>query len=168
MMNNKPEACIRRAVPGEEEAIHNAHMRSIREVCVKDHGEEEIKGWGYRPLGDRWIEAIKNDFVLVVEYRNEIYGVGHIKPVEKNDERYAYLYALYFTPDVIGLGLAKEMLEIFFENVRSWGIDVIKLDSTITAYSFYKKYGFQDNGEMQKVEIGGYPVTCYPMICYLK
>jgi hypothetical protein len=44
---------IRKAVPGEEQEIHKVHMRSIREVCVKDHGEEEIKGWGNRELGNR-------------------------------------------------------------------------------------------------------------------
>jgi hypothetical protein len=37
---------IREAKPGDESLIHEAHMRSIREVCIKDHGEEEIHGWG--------------------------------------------------------------------------------------------------------------------------
>jgi len=48
-------AKIRPARSGDEPAIHEAHMRSVREVCVKDHGEEEIRGWGNRLLGDRWI-----------------------------------------------------------------------------------------------------------------
>ncbi len=30
------EPIIRRAKPGDEKAIHEAHMRSIREVCVKN------------------------------------------------------------------------------------------------------------------------------------
>jgi hypothetical protein len=40
------ERIIRKAKVGDESGIHEAHMRSIREICVKDHGEEEIKGWG--------------------------------------------------------------------------------------------------------------------------
>ena len=49
-MNN---SIIRLARPGEEAQIHEAHMRSIREICIKDHGEEEVRGWGNRPLGNR-------------------------------------------------------------------------------------------------------------------
>ncbi len=30
------EPIIREAKPGDEAAIHEAHMRSIREICVKD------------------------------------------------------------------------------------------------------------------------------------
>ena len=35
-------AYIRKARTGDENGIHESHMRSIREVCVHDHGEEEI------------------------------------------------------------------------------------------------------------------------------
>ena len=38
-MNN---LIIRLARPGEEA---QAHIRSIREICIKDHGEEEVRGW---------------------------------------------------------------------------------------------------------------------------
>lgn len=90
------EIVIRAALKGEEAAIHDAHMRSIREVCVKDHGEEEIKGWGFRPLGDRWCSAIENEFVRVVEFDKKICGVGHLRIINKVNERaYAYLHALY-------------------------------------------------------------------------
>lgn len=46
---------IRKALQTDREKIYEAHMRSIREICVKDHGEEEVKGWGYRELGNRRI-----------------------------------------------------------------------------------------------------------------
>ena len=38
---------IRQARFGDELGIHEAHMRSIREVCIHEHGPGEIKGWGY-------------------------------------------------------------------------------------------------------------------------
>ena len=66
---------IRFAKPGDEPAIHDAHMRSIREICVKDHGTEEIKGWGHRELGDRWTKEIQNGTVWVVERNGCIHGV---------------------------------------------------------------------------------------------
>jgi hypothetical protein len=59
------DGLIRLARPGDEAAVHAAHMRSIREVCVKDHGEEEIRGWGFRDLGNRWVDAILRKEVWV-------------------------------------------------------------------------------------------------------
>jgi hypothetical protein len=50
---------IREARPGDESGMHEAQMRSIREVCIRDHGEEEVKGWGNRPLGDRWQKQVR-------------------------------------------------------------------------------------------------------------
>lgn len=162
------KAKIRLAVEGEEASIHESHMRSIREVCIKDHGEEEVKGWGFRPLTDRWIEAIKNEFVRVVEFDNKICGVGHLRTIRKeNEEPYTYLHALYLTPEVLGFGVGKELAMLLIEESRRIGVKCMKLDSTITAYGFYKGLGFIDNGEKKKVEIGGYPVTCFPMILNL-
>ena len=34
---------VRRAQFGDQVGIHESHMRSIREICVHDHGEEETK-----------------------------------------------------------------------------------------------------------------------------
>ena len=41
---------VRKATQDDRQGLHDAHMRSIREICVKDHGEDEIKGWGYTDL----------------------------------------------------------------------------------------------------------------------
>ena len=38
------EPIIREARSGDEAGIHEAHMRSIREVFLKDHGLEEVIG----------------------------------------------------------------------------------------------------------------------------
>lgn len=100
---------IRRARPGDEAAIHEAHMRSIREICVKDHGEEEIRGWGYRQLGDRWVRAIQEDFVQVVELDGKIQGFGHLRVLEKEGAQVAHLHGLYLTPEVVGLGLGRKI-----------------------------------------------------------
>lgn len=50
-------AIIRRAKIEDARAIHEAHMESIREVCVRDHGHEEIKGWGFREFNDSSLNA---------------------------------------------------------------------------------------------------------------
>jgi hypothetical protein len=55
---------IRRAKPGDAKAIHEAHMKSIQEVCSKDHSFEEISAWGNRPyLEEQRQNSINNDLI---------------------------------------------------------------------------------------------------------
>ncbi|HVJ66280.1 MAG TPA: GNAT family N-acetyltransferase [Bdellovibrionota bacterium] len=154
---------IRRARPGDEAAIHEAHMRSIREVCVREHGEEEIRGWGYRPLGTRWVDSIRNDNVWVVEAGEEIYGVAYVRIFSDEGVTRAHLHALYLTPEVIGFGLGRQLTVLMLDTARTAGAKFITLESSITAHEFYLKMGFADTGPKAQQEIAGYPVTYYPM-----
>jgi predicted N-acetyltransferase YhbS len=157
------EPIIRKAKPGEERAIHEAHMRSIREVCVKDHGIEEVSGWGNRPLGDRWIEAIENGDVLVVEFNGEIHGHGFMKIIDKDGNKTGFIQGLYLTAEVIGMGLGRKLTHLLLEKARLADVKTVALESTITAHGFYKKLGFKDAGPMVHEVIGGHPVRCIPM-----
>lgn len=165
-MSHSFQPLIRKARPGEEADLHEAHMRSIREVCSKDHTSLEIRGWGNRPLAGRWTEAIEKDFVLVAELAGKVAGVGHIGILpDKSDE--AHLYVLYLTPEVLGQGVGFKMAQEMIAFARAKKIKFLRLYSTITAHHFYQKLGFVDVGEMQSVVIGGNPVRCYLMVLEL-
>jgi len=158
---------IRKARSGDEPAIHEAHMRSIREVCVKDHGEDEVRGWGYRPLGNRWVDFIKQGCVWVVELDGVVQGMACVTPIEKDGEKIAYIKSLYLTPDVLGKGVGKKMAQIMLDAARGFGVKKVELESTITAHEFYRSLGFVDSGPMNRRPIGGHPVTCFPMTLHL-
>lgn len=131
--------------------------------CVKDHGEEEIRGWGFRELGNRWVDAIQRKEVWVVEMQGLIQGMGYIRIFEENGTTKAYLHALYLTPEVLGKKFGSRLMALMLEKAKASGANEIDLDSTITAHKFYKAFGFVDTGPMKRVDIGGYPVTAYPM-----
>lgn len=128
---------IRPGRPGGEAEIHESHMRSIREVCVIDHGVDEIRGFGYLYF---FSEALQT---------------------------HVYLHALYLTPELIGKGFGGKLVEIMLSQARAKGAQSIRLESSITAHNFYQNLGFKDRGPKQKFEIAGYPVTCFPMILTL-
>src|SRR5687768_6896034 len=70
---------IRRAVPGDARAIHEAHMRSIREVCAKDYSEEQIRAWAGREFRqNERTAAITRDSVWVVEAEGRVAGYAHL------------------------------------------------------------------------------------------
>jgi N-acetylglutamate synthase-like GNAT family acetyltransferase len=154
---------IRFAKPGEESAIHEAHMRSIREVCCKDHSAEEILVWGNRPLGNRWVEAIKIGHVWVVELNNQIYGHAYIRFFEENSEKRAHIHGLYLTPEVIGQGLGLKLGKLMIDTAKSKGVKTITLESTLTAHGFYKSLGFSDSGPLSTLEMSGQPIRYFPM-----
>lgn len=157
------EAIIRRAEEKDMEGIHNAHMRSIREICVKDHGEKEISGWGYREFSNKWGNSIRDHYVWVVELNNEIHGHAFIRVFEKDSEKHAYIHGLYLTPEVVGIGIGKKLINLMLEAARNEKVKIIKLESTITAHDFYKSSGFKDVGPMEMHNIGGENVSCFPM-----
>ncbi len=138
-------------------------MRSIREVCVKDHGENEIKGWGNRPLGNRWTDAIRTGHVWVVESEGRIFGQAYLRIFEESGERRAHIHGLYLTPEVLGKGLGGRLGRLMIDAAKNAGVERVTLESTITAHGFYKRLGFADTGPMSTLEITGHPVRYFPM-----
>lgn len=155
---------VRRARPEDAQGIHLAHMSSIQEVCARDHTPEEIKGWGHRPFNlQQRLDAISKDFVWVVQLSNSIEGYGHLKFIQKDGSRQAYIAGLYLTSNFVSLGLGKQIVHLMLEVVKTKNCSEIRLDSSLTAHEFYRNFGFSDVGPMGKIEIGGSLVRYIPM-----
>ena len=165
-LNFMTKPTIRIARSGEEEAIHDAHMRSIREVCSKDHSAAEILVWGNRPLGEKWKEAILSGYVWVVEFEGKICGHGYIRFLEddSNDRiKRAHILGLYLTPEVLGQGLGKQLGKLMIEAAKYKQVKIITLESTLTAHKFYQQLGFTDTGPKATFEISGQAIQYFPM-----
>lgn len=170
-LRGQPESMVRvrRAMIKDAEDIHNAHMTSIQKICSKDHSKEEIAVWGHRPFNKAQREfSIKNDLVLVAEKSSRIEGYCHIRSFEKDNLKQAHIFGLYLTPEVLGVSVGQTMIDTILEQCRYHGVDKVTLESTITAKSFYKKMGFEEDGGEITVEISGQPIRCYPMKLSLK
>jgi uncharacterized cupin superfamily protein/ribosomal protein S18 acetylase RimI-like enzyme len=155
---------VRKAMPKDAEAIHRAHMKSIQEICSKDHSSQEIQAWGHRPYReDQRVGSIKNDLVWVVEENGSIEGYGHLKIFEKDGLKRGHILGLYLTPNVVGKSLGKAIVDLMMEELKSAKVKQVSLEATITAQNFYRKVGFADDGPEMTVEISGTPIRCYPM-----
>lgn len=155
---------VRKAIPKDAEAIHHAHMKSIQELCSKDHSPQEIQAWGHRPYReDQRVGSIKNDLVWVVEDKGSIEGYGHLKIFEKDGLKCGHIFGLYLTPKVVGKSLGKAIVDLMMEEIKSAKVKQVSLEATITAQNFYRKVGFVDAGPETTVEISGTPIRCYPM-----
>ncbi|WP_413577969.1 GNAT family N-acetyltransferase [Bdellovibrio sp. HCB290] len=155
---------IRRALIEDAPGIHDAHMRSIQEICSKDHSPEEIKGWGNRPYSqENRLHAIKNHSVWVVEDSGKIEGYAQIAFNEKEGMLCAHVLGLYLTTSVVGTGVGKKLLQLMIEEIKAKRVCKVTLESTMTAHGFYKKFGFVDSAPEILAQIGGSGVRCQPM-----
>jgi hypothetical protein len=155
---------VRRAKPQDAMGIHEAHMRSIQEVCSKDHSFEEISAWGNRPYNESMrLNAIENDFLWVVVHKGIIEGYGHLKVFDKDNITKGHIWGLYLTQNVLVLGLGKEIFDLMVIEARKLQAKILSLESSITAHDFYRKLDFNDIGPMKALEINGQAVRCFPM-----
>ncbi len=156
---------IRRAALTDARAIHEAHMKSIREVCGPDYSPEEIAAWGGRDFKeDERLQAIKDNFVWVVEDDGKIEGYAHMNLGMGEAKNEAYVFGLYFTPKVTGKGLGSRIIDLMDEELRQTKTKIVALESTITALSFYRKHGFKEKGPQVTVLVNGMQIRCHPMI----
>jgi N-acetylglutamate synthase-like GNAT family acetyltransferase len=131
-------------------------MKSIQEVCSKDHSPEEIQAWGHRPYKeDQRHSSITNDLVWVVDDDGIIEGFGHFKIYEKNGMKKGHIFGLYLTRKVLGKKLGKSIADLILAEAKSSDVKEITLEATLTAHDFYQKVGFEDNGPQTSVEISG-------------
>lgn len=155
---------IRRAAIQDARAIHEAHMRSIREVCAPDYTREEVAAWGGREYReDIRLTAIKNDHVWVIENQGKIEGYGHLIMGSGEKQGSAHVLALYLTPAVIDRGLGHRLLTLMEDSAKEGGAKTMSLESTINSLPFYRSHGFTEVGSQLTVTINGAPVRCHPM-----
>jgi len=155
---------IRRAEAKDAHAIHVAHMRSINEVCAKDYTPQQLRVWGGRDFDpERRLSSIFNNRIWVVEKSSKICGYGELAKFKNQEEFFAYLHALYFTPEILGRGLGREIFERVHQQMRLWDVKKLVLNSTLTSFEFYKKMGMQVSGPLIELTWGDTLIPSWPM-----
>jgi tetratricopeptide (TPR) repeat protein len=155
---------IRRAQIADAESVHWAHMKSINEICVQDHSAEEIRVWGGRPFDPATrLPGIKDQFYLVIESAGRIEGFCQLKTSFNENVKSAHIFGFYITPPILNKGVGHALIQLVFEYAQVENIQLITLKSTITAFDFYKKYGFIPTGELTGSAREGVQVRGYPM-----
>jgi tetratricopeptide (TPR) repeat protein len=155
---------IRRAEVNDAEEVHSAHMLSINEICSKDHTPDEIQAWGgrtYNPANR--LPGINEQFYLVAELSGRVEGFCQLKPVFTQQKKTAHIFGFYITPKILNRNVGKTFLQLIEDYCRCNSIEEITLGSSLTAFEFYKKQGFIQNGELEGTKINGVLIRAYPM-----
>lgn len=148
---------VRQALVDDATAACDVLRRSIRELCVTDHqnDEEALGAWLENKTTDNvraWI--LSSDNYAVVAVRDaDICGFALLT-------RDGTLRLCYRVPEVRRLGVGKAMLSALEAEASRWGLRSVQLESTSGAKSFYERNGYASTGEPVLVKAAQ---RAYPM-----
>ena len=135
---------FRPATLNEAEEACAVTRRSIIELCSADHGDAAaiLDRWLANKTPDQmrhWVEA-NPDGILVGIGSAGIGGVGMVMPDGKIALNYVAPWARFS-------GVSKGLMGAMESCAVGWGLASCYLTSTVTAYGFYRAYGYRDAGE---------------------
>ena len=139
---------VRPASEADAVAACEALRRSIRELCVADHGHDErvLAAWlaNKTPQNVRaWITSPSSFSVVAVE-NSELRGFGLIQGDGE-------IQMCYLVPEVQHRGAGKLMLCALEAQAARWGLRGVFLTSSVTAKRFYERNGYVQSGEPKSV-----------------
>ena len=155
--------CVRLATSDDADGACAAVRRSIQEICGPDYGHEEkvMSDWLANKTPDNlrtWIESPDHFCVVAVSPSAEIVGFGQVN-------RSGCVELCYVAPAGLHQGYGRAMLESMERQGVHWGLDALRLNSSITAKDFYERNGYRLTG---KPKMFGGTLGDFPMAKNLK
>ncbi len=130
---------VRPACDSDAAEICDVVRRSIVQLCVADHGNDEriLAGWLDNKVPQKvvmWIRADANFAVVAIEAARVI-GVALLA-------RRGEVQLCYVAPEASRRGVGAMLLQSLESQAVQWGLERIFLTSTLTAKQFYERAGY--------------------------
>ncbi len=148
---------VRRAFQDDADNILALHMASIKELCSADYSQEQIDAWTANRLaaGYKWAMSEGGESMFVALAEDRIVGFASFRADE--------VCAVYVSPDHAGRGVGRVLLKTVEQQMKSNGITIGRLSSTLTAKGFYEANGWLNTGGPIFERRGGVDIPCLAM-----
>ena len=127
---------IRLGKPEDIHAIASVYTDSVRKLCSKDYAPDIIQFWQTSTPPEYRLSSIHNKTLWVAEINQQIVGYLVAVPGE--------IIALFISPSYAGTGIGRQLCLHGIALSKQNCIKHIKIESTLTAAGFYKKFGFKE------------------------
>ncbi|MDA9529269.1 GNAT family N-acetyltransferase [Bradyrhizobium sp. CCBAU 25338] len=155
-MSADSEVSFRAARPDDAETVFNITKASIAGLSRGCYSQAQIENW----MGERtprFYEDLITRGRMTVGLRNGIV-VGFV------DAEPGEVTRLFVLPEAAGSGLGQRLLDIGVAQARLGHDGPIRLEATINAEAFYRRYGFRSTGRGQFSHgLGGEPIEIVHM-----
>jgi len=129
---------IRPAVAGDAEAVFQVTRDSVAGLATTHYTPAQIAGW----MGDRtpatYREACAGGRIRVAEQDGRVVGFVDAVPGE--------ITRLFLLPGAAGLGLGRRLMEEGLAMAREGHDGPLRIEATLNAVAFYKRFGFREVG----------------------
>jgi putative acetyltransferase len=143
---------IRRARPGDAEAIRAVHLASIRGLGGESYDPEQVEAWAHdRDPADYPIENPETT-VFVAERGGSIVGFGWLSTEPGGDfegPADGKITAIYVHPAVARQGIGTTLVQALETRARELGLDSLGLWASLNAVPFYADHGFSTVREVE-------------------
>ncbi|MEG1001900.1 GNAT family N-acetyltransferase [Clostridium sp.] len=110
---------------------------TVHFVNSKDYNDRQINVWAPKNISKiKWDKSLLEHYSVVVEENGIIIGFGDLGS-------YGYFDRLYVHKDYQGIGVGKTILNEIEKYAYENGVKVIVTHASITAKSFFYKFGYK-------------------------
>jgi putative acetyltransferase len=141
--------------------ILEAHYSAVHETAAGDYPLEVLSAWSTPVTPERIYHYLKhalpNETTVVADVNGRIAGFGSI--VESNNELRAVYVSAEFGRQAIGSAILRELERLAKER----GCSELRMDSSLTAASFYADHGYDETGRGEHRLSNGAKMACVRM-----
>jgi putative acetyltransferase len=135
---------IRRSTPNDAEGMLRAHYSAVHETAKRDYSDVVLNVWS-SPVDAQRIAAYRAKMetdrsvisFVAVDDSGQVLGFGELVPPET-------LGAIYVAAPAGRHGVASALYRRLETEARDLGMHVLRMDSSLTAFSFYIRHGFRE------------------------
>ena len=149
LLSRSDEMDIRPARPDDAAAACSVLRRSIQELCVQDHGDEEafLADWLANKTPGNVAQWMTISHVFVAEERSRIIGVAALTGS-------GHITLNYVAPEARFTGVSKALLRTVEDKAVELGCDACTVQSTKTAERFYRAAGYREQSCLPAGHLG--------------
>lgn len=107
---------IREATIGDALSMIKLHERSVLELCRDDYPLKQLKDWVSQSTLEKYQVRLERHRSYIAEHEGKLIAYVRWNP-ETNE-----LCSIFVDPDFVRQGIATELMEIAYEDARSYGV----------------------------------------------
>ncbi|NWC89009.1 GNAT family N-acetyltransferase [Pseudomonas reactans] len=147
---------IKRATPEDAQVAFDIRLQAIRSQCIGAYTQEQMMLWTRGKAEDGYSALMDKPFYLGwVDGKAVVTGMLDLA----NNE----VGALFVLPECTGRGYGKAMLDHLETVARELAIEIVVLDATLNAASFYRACGYVGDEQAFYHSPSGLTLACIPM-----
>ncbi|MBD8613181.1 GNAT family N-acetyltransferase [Pseudomonas putida] len=148
---------IRRANHSDSQTAFTIRLLAIRHHCIGAYSEAQLLAWTAGAAEDGYYSLMEKHFYL---------GCIEGEPVATGmlDFENGEIGAIFVHPGYVHRGIGRKVLDHLEYLARNLGLKEVKLDATLNAADFYRRYGFTGEETAIYHSPSGLQLACVPMV----